>query len=81
MLYHYETGKHTNLEGKVLSLKEIYHTIFLVTEIAYLAQKFGDLKAQTCPDIYIINPQICLCVCPPLYLRNPLTYDREILHT
>ena len=30
--------------------------------------------------IYIINPQICVCVCPPSYLRNPLTYDREKLH-
>ena len=31
-------------------------------------------------QIYIINPQICVSVCPHGYLRNPLTYDREILY-
>ena len=30
------------------------------------------------PEIYIINPQVCLSVCHTLYLRNPTTYDREI---
>ena len=52
----------------------------LSTSSSNFFHKYLHPKLEEGKHIYIINPQICLCVCHTLYLRNPLTYDREKLH-
>ena len=49
-------------------------------KIDFLDKKFdfSDFSESMIMPIYITKI-ICVCVCNPSYLRNPLTYDREIL--